>query len=308
MKWISPSPADAKIKLARPLLDVSKAELETFARENKIRFREDASNATLDFQRNRIRRELLPLLRRDYSPALDKLVLRAMDIVGAESEFVAAAARGDARPTTKKVFTKLAVALQRRVLQGELIARGIAPEFALIERLRSESGAAVSVAPGCAVSRAASGKVRLHKSPAENFSRGRAGLKLGAAGVVSFGGAKISWAIERQRMFRRPTPAVGREFFDADKVGARIVLRHWRPGDRFQPIGMKSAVKLQDLFVNAKIPRERRRELILATTARGEIFWVEGVRMGERFKLTSETGRKLRWEWLRGADSFGCGG
>jgi tRNA(Ile)-lysidine synthetase-like protein len=46
-----------------------------------------------------------------------------------------------------------------------------------------------------------------------------------------------------------------REIFDADKIGGKILLRHWRAGDRFQPIGLKSAAKLQDLFTNAKIPR-----------------------------------------------------
>jgi tRNA(Ile)-lysidine synthase len=99
--------------------------------------------------------------------------------------------------------------------------------------------------------------------------------------------------------FTRPQPARGREFFDADKVGDKIILRHWRAGDRFQPIGMASPVKLQDLFVNAKIPAAQRRELVLATTARGEIFWVEGLRISERFKLTPATRRKLRWSWTQ---------
>ena len=48
------------------------------------------------------------------------------------------------------------------------------------------------------------------------------------------------------------------ERFDANAIGERIVLRHWRPGDRFQPIGMKSPVKLQDLFANAKVSRSER--------------------------------------------------
>ena len=55
-----------------------------------------------------------------------------------------------------------------------------------------------------------------------------------------------------------------RSLFDADKVGSHVVLRHWQPGDRFQPIGMSKPVKLQDLFTNAKVPRERRHALTLA--------------------------------------------
>jgi tRNA(Ile)-lysidine synthase len=77
------------------------------------------------------------------------------------------------------------------------------------------------------------------------------------------------------------------------------VLRHWRAGDRFQPSGMKSRVKLQDLFTNQKIPRDERQQLIVAETARGEIFWVERLRIAERFKLSGGTNRCLQWRWKR---------
>ena len=93
MKWRSPSPADKTISLVRPLLDFSKNELAEFARENKIHFRDDATNFSSDFLRNRIRNELLPLLRKNYQPGLNKTILRLMEIVGAESEFVGEAAK-----------------------------------------------------------------------------------------------------------------------------------------------------------------------------------------------------------------------
>lgn len=51
--------------------------------------------------------------------------------------------------------------------------------------------------------------------------------------------------------------------------------------------------------MNAKLPAARRRELVLAATAAGEIFWVEGLRIGETGKLTSKTRRKLAWKWFR---------
>ena len=89
MKWRSPSPVDGKITLIRPLLDATKAELREFARENtRFAFREDATNARLDLPRNRVRNELLPLLRRRYQPALTRTILRLMEIVGAEAELV----------------------------------------------------------------------------------------------------------------------------------------------------------------------------------------------------------------------------
>ena len=93
MKWHSPSPVDSRIMLVRPLLDATKAELRGFARENIIRFREDATNTSLDQPRNRVRNELLPLLRRRYQPALTKTILRLMEIVGAEADLAGETAR-----------------------------------------------------------------------------------------------------------------------------------------------------------------------------------------------------------------------
>jgi hypothetical protein len=62
---------------------------------------------------------------------------------------------------------------------------------------------------------------------------------------------------------------------------------------------MACPVKLQDFFTNQKVPRDRRRHLLVAATAKGEVFWVEGMRIAERFKLTKPTIRRLQWRWKR---------
>jgi tRNA(Ile)-lysidine synthase len=194
----------------------------------------------------------------------------------------------------------LPVAVQRRAVQQQLVERGIVPEFDLIERLRAKAKTLVAVGARLSISRDETGRLGFCEPHEDSFQPGR--LKLvfrGRSGVTIFSGTRIRWQIGRQSRFVRPQSVAGREFFDADKVGGEVVLRHWRAGDRFQPIGMKTAVKLQDLFTNAKIPRARRRELIVATAADGEIFWVEALRVGERFKLGAATARRLRWEWRK---------
>jgi hypothetical protein len=62
---------------------------------------------------------------------------------------------------------------------------------------------------------------------------------------------------------------------------------------------MAAPVKLQDWFTNRRIPAAQRRGLVLAATAAGEIFWIEGQRISERFKLTADTRRRLVWRWKR---------
>jgi tRNA(Ile)-lysidine synthase len=302
MKWKSPSPADKAISLVRPLLKFSKVELTGFARESKIRFRNDATNFTNDLLRNRIRNELLPLLRKNYQPSLNKTILRVMEIVGAESDFVGEAGRKWlAGPS--RAFEKMPIAIQRRVLQLQLARLGVAADFDLVTRLRDLENRAISVSPNLSVLRNRAGAVELRLQSSIEFNVNTLEGDLGGrAGRIKFGGQEFRWMKNNFAGSRRHSPHLSRhEFFDADKIGDKIFLRHWHPGDRFQPIGRKSSVKLQDLFTNAKIPREQRHKSIVAEAAGGEIFWVEGLRIGERFKLTPKTRRKLVWCWRKSA-------
>jgi tRNA(Ile)-lysidine synthase len=310
MKWRNPSPASPKLELVRPLLDLSKKELKEFATKNHVLFREDASNASLDIQRNRIRHELLPLLRKRYQSALDRTIPRVMHILEAEAEFITQAAEawlGLPGPVALKKqasigFETLPLALQRRCVQLQLLQQGVTPEFDLVEQLRGSAGKSVNV-PGRAQLQAirdCCGRVTLrepekpgpsHTSRLVEFRSGR--------GETVLDGVSLKWGIDAKGGLQRPKMRPGQEFFDADRVGSPIFLRYWRPGDQFQPIGMSQSVKLQDFFTNLKVPRRKRYELVLATTARGEVFWVEGLRISERFKLRKSTIRRLQWEWLR---------
>jgi tRNA(Ile)-lysidine synthase len=302
MKWNVKSPADKTISLVRPLLVFSKSELAEFARENKIRFRDDVTNFSSDFLRNRIRNELLPLLRRRYQPGLSKTILRLMEIVGSESDFVGSVASslrpGPAQPQAEHYpFGDLPVAIQRRVLRSQLERLDIAANFDLVEQLRESDDKFVSVGSGLSVSRDAVGGLKLREQQSVDFNTYELKVELsGRAGRANFEGVRFSWGFDNGSR-GRPPHQIRREFFEADKIGDEIILRHWRAGDRFQPIGLKSATKLQDLFTNQKISRGRRHDLILATTAAGEIFWVEGLRISENFKLTPQTKRRLVWHW-----------
>jgi tRNA(Ile)-lysidine synthase len=306
MNFRAPSPADDALKLVRPLLNISKAELLSFARAHRIRFREDVTNASTDPLRNRIRHKLLPLLRREFQPGIDAVLLREAELLRDESDFIATEA--EAWMSSRKVpFAKLAVALQRRVLQLELLRAGVLPNYDLIERLRTgEWGTA-----GTGVTYRCDARGRITMKLAEpEFCGDELLANLTETIAARFGGVDCAW--RRIKGAKLPARRIAhREFFDADAVGAHITLRHWRPGDRFQPIGLGKPAKLQDLFVNRKIPRERRHEVIVATSENGDIFWVEGLRIGDRFKIKRTTRRTLEWRWHRAeslvaAPNTGC--
>lgn len=301
MKWRSPSPMDPELALVRPLLDLPKAELATYAHDVGVRFRTDATNASLAMPRNRVRHELLPLLRAKYQPGLNRTVLRAMEIARAEADLAGDLA-AQWLESKSPAFLKLPVSVQRRVIQSQLPKLGLPLDFELVEQLRETAGRPVNAELNLFAVRDAAGRVKLvTPSPNTVFNPEERVLPLtGRSGQAEFAGVNITWKRTAAVLWPVPLPPTpGQEIYDAAKVGDSATLRHWRAGDRFQPVGMASAVKLQDLFTNAKIPHERRRELVVAT-AHGEIFWVEGLRMAERFKLTGDTKRGLVWRWQRG--------
>jgi len=313
MKWSNPSPSDQRVTLVRPLLGCSRKEIEEFARNEKVAFREDQTNAALEFLRNRFRHELLPMLVKQYQPALSKTVLRLMDVLGAESELVTEQATHWLK-MRQPVFDSLPVAVQRRALQLQLLKLGLKADFDRIEHLRLQKDAPLTLSLELIARRNSAGTIetrRIDHPP--RFDAGQLVMNLTGKGrtVVFERRLKLTWRIAAEKRCGRPAfPAReqggrlsycpgGEESFDADKVGSPIALRHWRPGDRFQPIGMHSSVKLQDLFSNQKVPRAQRHQLTVATTAGGELFWVEGLRISEQFKLDKNTVRRLNWCWKK---------
>jgi tRNA(Ile)-lysidine synthase len=300
MGWEGTSPISSRIRLIRPLLGKTKQELREFAQEEGIKFAEDATNADADYLRNRIRNVLLPDLCKNYQPALMATTLRVMEIVGADAEFVHEIASAWLEERKRTAFGDLHLAVQRKVLQIQLLKLGMTPDFDLIERLRFSGGKPIMVAPECVISLGADGRITRVAIPddAHRVEKLAADLS-GNQGKFELNGLKIAWEKVLKPQMPKASDLENCEIFDAEKVGGEVVLRHWQPGDTFQPVGMKGPVKLQDLFTNLKIPRDKRRQLVVAVAVDGEIFWVESLRISERFKLSKETETGLKWQWGR---------
>ena len=306
MKWIRP-PADRGVTLVRPLLGHWKTDLAQFARAHGVPFSEDASNARLDILRNRVRHELLPMLTAKYQPALGRCVLREMELARAEGDLISDLASRWLARGRRKPLARLPVAVQRQVIQQQLYQLEQPVDFELVETLRTRPNHPVPAGPSQCLILAADGLVRLQKVEKMGFEAGCLRLNLNRRRrAAQFRQVKFCWELADESGVNRARCA-NVEYFDADKVGARICLRHWRPGDRFHLIGAASAAKLQDIFTNLKVPRSERRRRVVAATGRGAIFWVEGLRIGEGFKLDNTTVRRLNWRWQRAGGSEKAG-
>ena len=305
MHWLEPHFLDPTITLIRPFLGCSRAALEAEAKRLQLTVRIDPTNFNRLFLRNQVRLEVLPLLM-SLNPRLIEHLSQTAELLTAESDFLRSTA-ADWAKRRPKAFASLPIAVQRECLKRELIRLGVVPDFFRIETLRLSPGKVLTLSRQLRVVHSGDGNVipagptRPHR-PVWRTDR-RAHSLAAEKGVINFGGLRVDWEVEGPKSPLPPpltAPSTeGFELFDADQLGEEITLRFWQAGDRFQPIGLPAASKLQNLFVNNRVSPEARPDRVVAVRGDGSIIWVEGLRMGEIVKTTAQTQRVLRWQWKR---------
>ncbi len=118
---------------------------------------------------------------------------------------------------------------------------------------------------------------------------------LAIPGTTTVGGWRITASLVEKGDDHGPIGGL-RATLDLGLVGRRVTVRKRRPGDRFQPLGMKHTRKLQDFLVDSKVP-SRLRDRIPLVCANGRIVWVVEWRIDERVKITDSTTRVLLLEF-----------
>ena len=300
MSVLSSSHLDPEVRLVRPLLELRRIEIEAYAQEMGINHREDESNNDTRFLRNKIRQDLLPYMSELFNPSIHRQIIKTMGLAGDDSDCIDELAINWLSKEHAN-FEKLPVAVQRKVLQRQLFSKSIESSFDLVESLRTQVDQAIEVSPGKRLSRKKTGKIEWLPLMNERvFLTGRCEIDLfGQKDEIEFGGVKF-W-FERIPGGLDKLAELGqknnREVFDATSIGRHITLRHWIPGDRFQPIGQVGKKKLQDIFVNQKIPSSERRQRVIGESDDGRLFWVKGLRIADPFKVKVSTAELLLFHW-----------
>jgi len=295
------------LRVIRPLLAVTRLEVLEYLRRHGLAFRDDASNRDRRFLRNRVRHELLPVLERGYNPSIRSTLRRTAILLQDDEGLLRGLARqalgrAAAGPTVSAAaLAREPVSLQRRALRFWL---GEEAGFEQVEAVRK---LAISGPPGGEVHLSGHrlvwrqyGVLQQGKPTAPPPVRRR--WPLPVPGSVRIAELGVGFRCCRERpgacaAGRQRSPSTGPglvERFDAGALGRGLFVRTWRRGDRFQPLGMRGGKKLQDIFVDDKVPRRQRRRTPLLCTADGRIAWVVGCRMGELFKVTRATRTILR--------------
>ncbi len=277
--------------LVRPLLGVTREQTGAYCRARGLSWREDETNASGAYARNRIRAGLLPALD-EIHPAAQDNVLAVARILREEGEVLDALVDellGDDRRVSLARLRSLAPALARLVVQrlADEAAGGFAPgaggRAGEIAALSDRGTALLDVGNGL---RAVAEYGELKFEPAgAGPPVAPEPVRLAIPGSVSFGGREVRCELAE------PAPEPG--VLDRAALGSELLVRSWRPGDRIAALGLGGTKALQDLFVERRVPR-RERTRVAVVEAVGEIAWVADLAMSERFKVTPATRDAVR--------------
>ena len=287
----------------RPLLRVRRAEIKKYARQRGLRYREDPSNRDPRFLRNRVRRELMPLLE-SYNTKIAEVLNRTAALLKAEDDLLAELTQ-EALDTVicERCNDKVAldstrlltyhIAMQRRMLRAVL--QGLAAtenpfDFVRIEQVRSWIGAGDKRLRVLGAGLRGQGCGTRYILRRDRRSAVACCLDIPGVLVLREYGVKIRVQVVSPEHFDKAQLGGAQVALDADRLGERVQVRSLRPGDRFQPQGMEGHKKLSDFLIDAKWPKISRDEVLVLTRGE-EIAWVAPLRSSHAFRIKSTTSR-----------------
>ena len=290
--------------VVRPLLAVRRHELRDYLRRRGLSHREDPSNRDEGVLRNRVRHRLVPFLAEHFSPAITDVLARSAAIAGDDADWIDAAANAAAAKIVQRTEECLEVDTDLLAAEAPAIARRVARKaleraggrrvgFDHVERLRrlaggDGAGPGSADFPGCRVERNESTlrlRRRTGRSAPEVVSAGFE-YPLAVPGAAEIVEAGMRIVAERGE---RPARLVARGdvvALPAGRISPPLTVRSWRPGDTFRPLGLGGRrKKLQDFFVDRKVPRDRRGTVPLVVDGRLGIVWVAGFSVSEGARM-----------------------
>ena len=294
------------IPLIRPLLGITREEIEAFAAETGMPFREDASNSDMAYTRNRIRMELLPKLAADYNPKIIDSLCRLANSAAADKEILDDDCERALRYAafyqfdtccewSRKTYLSYPTGLRLRLLRRILSLMGADLSDIGYERI--------------SVADLMFGKARYNQVIPfiDGFwlcCEGDKALILTEPDRKQWKYPQVSqgWTlyIETRHIQAKDLPDWVEKarahpemaVLDANQIAGYPVIRKIRPGDRFEPYGMGGrSQKLSDFLINNKVPVQYRSDLVVAADEAG-IIWVPGHRVSNRCALC-DTSRRI---------------
>ena len=310
-------------RFVRPLIDVTREEVEEYARAGKIRYRTDSSNLVPKYLRNDIRLNLIPYLKANFNPNITASLVRLSAILRADADFIdreAEAALDRAlieKPSAgkgvvvldRKFLASFHDALKARVLmkaiwlltgESDIYNAHIISSIKLIGGRKPN--ASINLPGGLEVRRVYDRVVIGTAQPqADTGERLRFNepLKLPGTTVLGKGAGsfKASFSSSRPSAF---DPDANTAFFDADSfvAGGPYIFRPVSPGDRMVPFGMSGSKKVKEILIEKKLSPGKRRFVPMLCSA-DEVIWAVGVRQSQRHRVVPQTRMVVRIDFKK---------
>lgn len=283
-------------KVIRPLLSFSRQEIEEYASVNKLKWREDSSNASDKYLRNKIRHHLVPLLK-ELNPNFMSSFEKTQAFLTESKELVDDAAvmvyQQVAREEGEDIHFDLARLLQlpnySSYLYQWLNEFGFTAWDDIYELVNSQSGKQV-VAP---YFRLIKDRNSLILSPLQSQDAKQEFLIESLDSKVKFPLNLVFSTVSKLGVASNSTI-----FVDHDKLVFPLTLRHWNEGDVFQPFGMEGkSKKVSKLFKDEKLSLIDK-EKVWLLCSNNQVVWVVGIRQDERFKIDSNSKNLLKIECI----------
>lgn len=274
--------------VVRPILSLDREGARRLVQQAGLPFADDPTNEQPLFARNRIRNEVLPVLREigpeaestiaethaelaEEGEVLDRLAAQTISESGADA---AGAIGRDALAQMDGAIRRLVFRLMAERAAGGPVPLGRSRADEIWRLVNQPEGGVIELGDGVDA-HAEQGHVRFTSGPSLHLAE----EELTVPGVCRFG----TWEV-RAELERGVPPAEGadRAVLDPKAIGRSVTVRAWRDGDRMRPLGLDGTKSLQDLFTDRKVPRSLRHALPVII-ANGRVAWIAGVAVSEEF-------------------------
>ncbi|RZL38243.1 MAG: tRNA lysidine(34) synthetase TilS [Pedobacter sp.] len=278
-------------KIIRPVLFLSRVEIDELVEENDINFVEDSSNESSKYARNKIRLNVIPHLR-EINPNLEETF--AQNIIRfAETEEVLAAFVAQKRmEVVSQVNGNVCLSIEeiKALKPQKLIVFELLKPYHFTSKVVDELLNSLDKQTGTSfyspTHSATINRDQVLISVLRDKDESTVKFLHPKDDCIIINGTKISlFYSESTLVENNPIKA----FVDLDQLIFPLIVRFWQDGDKFMPLGMRNFKKLSDFFIDQKVPLPQKDKIPLLINGNGEIIWIAGFRTDNRYKVNATT-------------------
>jgi tRNA(Ile)-lysidine synthase len=283
--------------LIRPLLYLSRVEVDALVAEESLAYREDSSNQSVKYARNKIRHEVVPVLK-ELNPSLEHTFEQNARRMAELEELLhqrVAELREQLFETAVDGTVRIALAPLKTLHPQKTLLFELFKPYGFTESVLADLCASWDGQVG-KVFQSATHELLLDRDCLylHNFLLASPQVTTAQSNQTELSWNKQHYTLQNIDIAEFVLEKTNQKAqLDADLLVYPLVLRSWQVGDTYQPLGMKGQKKLSDLFIEHKIPRNQKENTLVLQNGNGDIVWVAGMRIHERYKVDSNTKKVL---------------